>query len=197
MTTHRPTATHPASRVHSGAAPTPPEAADRVRQELDRLGDATSALRITLQAAREAIASADPRSLGEHTTAAQSRALDAQHAGEALRSATDTLARACGVQPPAATPNTPAATVRRTLAEVARVYPPAADLVARAGAIRGEAEAAAREQRIVKQASETMLQHVRGLREHLARTLSHAKTYSHQGKVGYGAQITSTLDLRR
>lgn len=86
-----------------------------------------------------------------------------------------------------------------TITELARTRPPAERdaLLERATRLRALIERVRREQSIVREASASVLGHMRGLMAHLASRLSHAGTYGAGGRVEAGPCVVSGLDIRR
>ncbi len=70
-------------------------------------------------------------------------------------------------------------------------------LLERAGKLKALIEKVRREQSIVREASASVLGHMRGLMAHLASRLSHAGTYGAAGRVEAGPCVVSGLDIRR
>lgn len=87
----------------------------------------------------------------------------------------------------------PAPTLR-ALAEAAP-EPDRARLVSRAGVARDLIARVHREYRVVQAATQSLLAHMDGIVQQIARRLSHAGTYGRAGRVE-GGQVAGGLDLR-
>ncbi|MEM7622069.1 MAG: flagellar protein FlgN [Planctomycetota bacterium] len=86
-----------------------------------------------------------------------------------------------------------------TVTELAntRPEPERGELLDRARSLRALIERVRREQSIVREASSSVLSHMRGLMHQLSSRLSHAGTYGSGGKVAAGPVVVSGLDIRQ
>ena len=83
------------------------------------------------------------------------------------------------------------------LATASTVGAHSSGLLERAKTLRGPIERVRREQSIVREASSSVLSHMRGLMHQLSNRLSHAGTYGAGGKVSAGPVVVSGLDIRQ
>jgi hypothetical protein len=69
-------------------------------------------------------------------------------------------------------------------------------MVERAGELRSLIARVQAQSASVRGATEALLAHMEGLMRHVARTMSHAGTYSRRGYVETGGVVTTALDIR-
>ena len=172
---------------------TPPSAAPTRRDDarlwetlpglLDRMIEAHRHWLDALEAHKRAIGKADVEAIG----AAIERERDHAGAVEHLEGERRALLE---VRPGADSP---------TITELARTRgePERAALLAKGDELRALIVRVRREQAVVKQASSSVLSHMRGLMHSITSRVSHAGTYGAGGRVSAGPVVVSGLDIRQ
>lgn len=85
-----------------------------------------------------------------------------------------------------------------TLAQLAQLLPEPrkSEVLAKAGQLRGLIERTRAAQRTVQVASQSVMNHLRGLMGQVGQRLSHTGTYGRDGAVRSGAAVVTGLDVR-